>query len=92
MIILSKISIESGQEYLDATIVDSKMIVEIDNQYDEVISQVGESVEIDTVEVIRECDISSFSVGNSIRIVYREVDGENNKLKNVYAIYLSSEL
>lgn len=44
MIILSKISMESGQEYLDGTIVDIvniKLIVEIDNQYDEVISQVG---------------------------------------------------
>lgn len=41
---------------------------------------------------MRDCDISRFSVGELVRIVYEEGDEENNKLKNVYAIYLSSEL
>ncbi|MFI3172906.1 MAG: hypothetical protein R3Y40_04760 [Eubacteriales bacterium] len=91
--ILPKINIESGQEYLDGTvvgIVDNKLQVQIDIAYDEVIAQVGEIIEINTVEVIRDCDVSSFIIGESVRVVYEEV--ENNKLKNVYAIYLSSEL
>lgn len=93
--LISKIGTEAKQEYFEGKVLEiteDTMVVEIDSSYEDLIEALGETVTIQKADVVKECDFSKFSPEEGVRVLYDKIDSREKVIKNIYAVYLLSEL
>lgn len=95
VLFLSKASKEGGEEYFEGKILetaDNYIVVELDKQYEKLIKQVGEYIEIKKEEVVKKSDFSQFIQDEDVRVLYSGIDLSERKIEKIFAVYLLSEL
>lgn len=93
--LISKIGTEAKQEYFEGKVLEiteEAIVVQIDSSYEDLIEALGETVTIQKADVVKECDFSKFSPEEGVRILYDKIDSREKVIKNIYAVYLLSEL
>ena len=93
--LISKIGTEAKQEYFEGKVLEiteEAIVVQIDSSYEDLIEALGETVTIQKADVVKECDFSKFSPEEGVRILYGKIDSREKAIKNIYAVYLLSEL
>lgn len=93
--LISKIGTEAKQEYFEGKVLEiteEAIVVQIDSSYEDLIEALGETVTIQKADVVKECDFSKFSPEEGVRVLYDKIDSREKVIKNIYAVYLLSEL
>lgn len=93
--LISKAGTKAKQEYFEGKVLEvteDTMVVEIDSSYKDLIEALGETVTIQKSDVVKECDFSKFSPEEGVRVLYDKIDSREKVIKNIYAVYLLSEL
>lgn len=93
--LISKIGTEAKQEYFEGKVLEiteEAIVVQIDSSYEDLIEALGEMVTIQKADVVKECDFSKFSPEEGVRVLYDKIDSREKVIKNIYAVYLLSEL
>ena len=92
---LSKLANEARQDYFEGKVLENmnnSIVVQIAASYEDLISQLGETVQIEKKDIVKECDYSIFPPGEDIRVLYTGIDSKNQKLEHIFAIYTLSEI
>lgn len=95
ILFLSMASTEAKQDYFEGKVLenaDDYITVKIDSSYENLISQLEETVKIEKKDVVQKCDFSKFSPNESIRVLYSGIDSKRKKLEHIFAVYVLSEI
>lgn len=93
--LISKVGTEAKQEYFEGKVLElteDTMVVEIDSSYEDLIEALGSTVTIRKADIVKECDFSRFSPQEGVRVLYDKIESKEKVIKNIYAVYLLSEL
>ena len=93
--LMSKITTEGKQDYFEGKVLENtndSIIVQIDSSYEDLVHALGETVEIEKADIVKECDFSKLSSNESVRVLYSGIHSKSKRIEHVFAVYLSSEL
>ncbi len=95
LLFLSKATTENGQDYFEGKVIENTndyLVVQIDVSYEELISMVGETIQIEKSDIVQKRDFSQFSLNERIRVLYKGIDSKSKKIEHIFALYKMSEI